>query len=208
MANPPHVEFSENDRTSWAFCPSHLSRDSVVYSGGIGRHIRFELWLISRFGCDVHALDPTPVALEWIATQRRPEQFRVHPVGISDHDGVQRFYLPRSPSSADFTSLPRDRKARKFIEAPVRRVSTLLTELGHSRLDLLKMDIEGGEYGVIRDLRDSRVWPSQLLVEFHHNFPSVPFRRTYEAIVALREAGYEIAHISPRGLEFLFVRRP
>jgi hypothetical protein len=118
---------------------------------------------------------------------------------------MQRLYLPRSPRSADFTSLPRDRRSCKFIEAPVQRVPTLWEELGHSRLDLLKMDIEGGEYAVIRDVVESGVRPSQLWVEFHHNFPLIPFARTREAIRRLLAVGYDIAHIRPRGLEFLFL---
>jgi FkbM family methyltransferase len=55
------------------------------------------------------------------------------------------------------------------VEVPVRRLATMMQMLGHARIDLLKMDIEGAEYEVIDDLLGSRVAVDQLLIEFHQN---------------------------------------
>ncbi len=68
------------------------------------------------------------------------------------------------------------------------------------------MDIEGGEYDVIDDLLESGVPVRQLLVEFHHHFPSVGLRKTLQAVRRLEAAGFRIFHISQRGLEFSFLR--
>lgn len=50
---------------------------------------------------------------------------------------------------------------------PVRRLGTIMSELGHTRLDLLKMDIEGAEFAVVRDMLSSRIEVDQLVVEVH-----------------------------------------
>jgi len=178
-----------------------------VYSVGVGRHIGFDLWVVRRFGATVHAFDPTPVAQQWIAAQTLPPEFRFYGIGLADFDGEQSFYAPRRPDSPDFSPVPRDpRAAAPVARGSVRRLATLMCQLGHSHLDLLKMDIEGGEYRVIADLveKSDSPRPAQILVEFHHNFPAVPLAWTLEAIERLRSAGYRIAHISPRGLEFCF----
>lgn len=201
------IEHAGRDAGAWAFCPDGLGERSVVYSAGVGRHIGFDLWMIRRFGLAVDAFDPTPISVEWIRNHSVSPQFRFHPVGLSDRDGEQKFYLPRSASSAHYTSVPRGGDAGEaFITAPVRRLSTLMRERGHSRLDVLKMDIEGGEYAVIEDICRSGVDIGQILVEFHHNYPGVPLTRTLAAIRQLREAGQRLFHISPRGLEFSFRR--
>jgi hypothetical protein len=48
----------------------------------------------------------------------------------------------------------------------------------------------------------------QLLVEFHHNFPTIPFARTEKAVRALNAAGYQLFHVSERGLELSFRYSP
>ena len=68
------------------------------------------------------------------------------------------------------------------------------------------MDIEGGEYDVIDDMLQCDIPVRQLLVEFHHHFPSIGLAKTLRAVRALEKAGYRIFHISQRGLEFSFLR--
>ena len=68
------------------------------------------------------------------------------------------------------------------------------------------MDIEGGEYEVLDDLLSSGVPVRQLLIEFHHHFPSIGLARTVRAVRVLEEAGFHLFHISQRGLEFSFLR--
>lgn len=203
------LEFSPPGADEWAYHPDGLSPSSVVYSFGVGQNIRLDLDLIHRFGLTVHAFDPTPKACAWLRTQSLPAEFRFHPIGIAAFDGEQTFYAPRRANSFDYTSIPRSLDcAQPVLRAPVRRLSTLMRELGHGRVDLLKLDIEGGEYAVIADLaRSSRLQlPAQVLVEFHHNFPAVGFGRTLTAVRQMQAMGYHIAHISRRGLEFLFYR--
>lgn len=83
-----------------------------------------------------------------------------------------------------------------------------MSRLGHDRVDLLKMDIEGSEYSVISDIIESKVKVGQILVEFHHRMiGSGGVQSTVKAVAQLRGAGYLLYDISPRGLEFAFVHR-
>jgi hypothetical protein len=91
------------------------------------------------------------------------------------------------------------------VRGEVRRLGTLAAMLGQSRVDLLKMDIEGAEYGVIDDLALQPLLPRQLLVEFHHRFPSIGIGRTRAAVATLRSLGYRLFHVSPNGEEYAFL---
>jgi FkbM family methyltransferase len=42
-----------------------------------------------------------------------------------------------------------------------------LQRLGHNRIDLLKVDIEGAEYTVLQDLIQERIPVTQILIDFH-----------------------------------------
>lgn len=188
----------------WTVCTTDLSPASVVYSAGVGNNIAWDLAMIERFGVTVHAFDPTPASVRWIAAQSLMPDFRFHPVGLADRDGVARFRAPRRPDGFNFT--PADAEDRTAVAAPVRRVASLMREFGHDFVDVLKLDIEGGEYDVLADLLREGPPVRQLLLEFHHNLPGIPFARTEAALRALGKAGYRLFHISERGLEVSLLR--
>lgn len=202
----PQLRTPKQRSGGWWFSPEGLSRGSIVYSLGVGEDIAFDLALIERFGASVHAFDPTPGAVEWVGSRQLPAGFHFHQVGIADFDGVAEFSAPVAEGNVCFTLLEREGGRGPSIEAEVRRLPTILAELGHDHIDLLKMDIEGAEYTVIPDLVRSGIPVRQILVEFHHRFRNVGNERTREAVELLLANDYRILHISASGREYSFVR--
>lgn len=93
------------------------------------------------------------------------------------------------------------------VEIPVKKLSTIMAELNHQRIDILKMDIEGPEYDVIEDLLQSNLEVRQLLVEFHHRFSSTGKQKSKDIIEILIDHGYRIFFISEKGREYSFVKQ-
>lgn len=194
---------------TWVVASGRLDAQSVVYSVGVGRELSLDLSLVSRYGCTVHCFDPTPVSAAWIRTQVLPPQIVFHEIGLAAKDGALAFHQPRKAGSPHFSPIDRgDRGGEEgdTVMAPVWRLQTMMRELGHDHIDLLKIDIEGGEYGVIGDIVSCAGCLGQLLVEFHHCYRSVPLARTVEAVNRLRGAGFRIFHISPRTYEISLIR--
>lgn len=191
---------------SWAVWPDGLGRESVLYSCGVGRDISFERAMIERYGLTVHAFDPTPLALTWAKSQQLPANFHLHELGIAPYDGVARFQPPTKLKFESF-SMVRSSGLGQAIDAPVRRFRSLAGMLGHTRVDVLKMDIEGAEYEVLNDLLASKIPIGQILVEFHHRWKEVGAARTRQAIAALQAAGYVVAAVSSSGTEYTFIPR-
>jgi len=190
----------------WFLCPDNLGPTSIVYSLGIGRDITFDRSIMARFGVRVHAFDPTPSALAWLSTQSLPAEFIPLPVGIAAHDGTAQFTPPDDPLNPSFAyQSPSSAAATATVTCEVRRLSTLMRELGHTRIDLVKMDIEGAEYEVIEDLTSRGVSVRQLLVEFHHRKPGIGPARTRAAVAQLRRAGFHLFHQSLSGQEMAFI---
>ena len=196
-----------NDGASWCVCPGGLSASSVVYSFGVGEEISFDLELIRRFSVHVHAFDPTPRSIEWLEKQSLPPKFVFHAYGVADFDGHAKFLPPVNPAHVSHSLIARA-TPWPAIEVPVHRLSSIMNMLGHERIDLLKMDIEGAEYAVLNDLLASGIPVNQLLVEFHHRWPEVGVEKTKQAVRDLNSAGYRIFDVAPSGEEYSFLNSP
>lgn len=194
----------------WWFHPDVLGGDSIVYSLGIGKDVDFDLALIRRFGLHVHAFDPTPSTVKWLSDRDLPENFHFHPWAVSAEDGVLNLY-PRirrdgTRSAEMYTLMPGGAAPADAIVVPAFCLTSILGELGHDRIDLLKMDIEGAEYEVLDSMLESGVKPAQLLVEFHHRFSGIGLGETAATIARLRESEYRIFAISETGREISFLQ--
>jgi FkbM family methyltransferase len=198
------AELLGNRGAAFAVCPELLTSDSVVYSFGIGTDISFDRELISRYGVSVHAFDPTPRSIAWLKTQALPPRFCVHEVGLGAYDGMASFAPPKSELHVSHTMVPRT-GLTPGIEAPVQRLATIMRELKHARIDLLKIDIEGAEYAAINDFLLSSPPIRQICIEFHHRWPEIGPGKTKEAISALHSAGYRVFHVSASGEEYSFL---
>ncbi len=196
-----------SEYAGWDVATESLDNNSIVYSFGVGEDVSFDLALIDRFGMTVHAFDPTPRSIQWVKRQDMPAAFILHEYGVASYDGLATFSPPENPDHVSHTMLERASTREAAITVDVKRLATIMAELGHARIDVLKMDIEGAEYEVIRDLLDGPIRPDQVLVEFHHRFPEVDVDETSTAIELLRQAGYALFSVSPSNEEFCFVRR-
>ncbi len=137
---------------NWVVYPDGLSAQSLIISLGIGGDIRFDEEIISRYSCAVHAFDPTPRWVEWIREQNLPPEFHFHPFAVSGKDSVMKLYPRLSKgkrSETMMTLFDESNACEAGVEVGVKRLSTILNELGYNRIDILKMDIEGAEYDVI-----------------------------------------------------------
>ncbi len=193
-----------------------LNADSVIYSVGIGSNVAWDLAVIERFGCEVLAFDPTTDALAFVAGERRanraPEALRVQPIGLAAQDGTVRFSRPKKAGETNWRMDQPASDQATDAEFPVARWTTITQTANHTAIDVLKLDIEGGELRVIPDLLATGPLPTQLLVEFHHDLPGgrrrsgIDFQTSRSVIEQLRAAGYSLFAISSRGLEMGFAR--
>lgn len=193
----------------WGLPLEYVNKDDVVYSYGICDDIDFELELMKKKQVRVFAFDPTPYAVNWVAKQNLPLDFTFYPIACAETDG--QFYLyplinkggKKSETMFSFHEQEEDRNDGVLIEALT--VSSTVEKMPHSSVDILKMDVEGAEYGVIDGLLTSELQPKLILVEFHHRFKGLGKEKTIKAVRDLKNAGYMIVYISPAGREMCFL---
>lgn len=189
----------------WDVIISDLNQHSIVYSFGVGEDASFDMALIKEYGLKVFAFDPTPKSVKWVKDQNFPNNFIFFEFGIASFDGHVLFNPPENSDHVSHTMLDRPSTKNEAISVPVKKYSTILQELKHSTIDVLKIDIEGAEYEVINDILLSSVRPKQFLIEFHHRFPNVGLQKTKYSLQQLRQAGYLLFSESDSGEEFGFI---
>ena len=194
----------------WWFTPQGLNSGSIVYSLGVGDDIDFDLSVIEKYGVKVHAFDPTPSSIDMLDGRDLPQRFEFHPWAVAATDGSLTFYprLKKDGTKSDvmYTMIAEEATIDDAIEVSAYSLSTITEKLGHQKIDLMKMDIEGAEYEVLDGLIASPIKPTQLLVEFHHRFPGIGLDKTADVIERLRATGYRIFAISEIGREVSFLR--
>lgn len=160
----------------------------VCYCVGIGGDISFDLELVRGYGATVRAFDPVEkyVAKARLETGDVPG-FSGFQAAIAPNDGPLRLQLTHHPGSESLSPAGLYDSDR-FIEVPGRTLRSLMRELGDERIDLLKLDIEGGEYEVLPALDLAALGVKVFATQLHH----VASIRQARALVAeLQRQGYE-----------------
>lgn len=173
----------------WVIPGRYLNKDSVCYCAGAGEDVSFDAGIAAKYNCNVYIFDPTPRARLHFDTLRERtingekmpinnsavEFYELSPLtlqkvhffdtGIWDKDTVMKFYAPQNPSHVSHSTL-NIFKSDIFFEAKVDRLSNIIKNLGHQKIDLLKLDIEGAEYKVIDSIINDGLDVKILCVEF------------------------------------------
>jgi len=201
---PKKVRLGEE--AGWNIPRAILREQSICYCVGCGEDITFDLELIRACACTVFAFDPTPQAITHVnAHAAGVPNYRFSHLAIWDKDDVVKFYASPFGMSHSITNLE---ETDKYIEVPARRLKQVLETNGHSRIALLKMDIEGAEHTVLRTVVEDNLQIDVICVEFDYLAkPPTPARlgAIRESIKSLLDAGYGYFWIE--GSNFTFVRR-
>ena len=159
----------------------------VVYSFGSNGELTFEEALINATSsrCEVHVFDFSLSEDQVKQVGATPGvTFHNYGIGAADqHVSVPFVYGKRKIPSYDLKSLP-----------------TIMKELGHTWIDVLKMDIEGAEYKVLSAIVQhyksaEQVIPiTQAQIEYHHKGEKPARRELIATLTALEHNGFLAFH--------------
>jgi hypothetical protein len=130
----------------------------------------------------------------------------MHDYGLADFDGMLSFQAPENPDHVSYSVVGATRRAAGVVQLQVKSLETIMSELGHDQVDMLKLDIEGAEYAVIESMARGAVRPTHILLELHHRLPGIGVEKSRAALGQLRQMGYLLYSVSANGEEFSLMR--
>ncbi len=185
----------------WTVPSAMLTPGSICYSAGLGEDGSFDQELAKRYRCQVFVFDPTPRSIEYARRELvSVDGIRFEPIGLWSEAASLRFYAPRNPRHVSH-SIVNLQRTEEWFDGPCKSVRALMDELGHDRISLLKLDIEGAEYAVLDTVIRDRIDVGVVCVEFDQ---PMPVKQTVRQVRALRRAGFEL--VAQEGWNFTFVR--
>jgi len=193
------VPWLGSDYGGWAIPAQLVEPDWVVYCLGAGIDVSFETELIRERGCEVFSFDPTDSSAEHVAGLRQPK-LHFRQVAIWNHDGTLEMYASPLPESTTLSAANLD-VGRATVEVPCRSLQSLMRELGHDRIDLLKYHVEGSEYEVFDPGLLTELGVKILGIRLFHTAPP---HRALSLISDIVARGY--APVAHAGSAFTFLR--
>lgn len=212
-----------------------LSSDSIIYCVGVGEDISHDLAIANKLSSNLYLFDPTPRAIDHVSYIKKlllgedkvmhnkrfgggdPNYLdlilnnRIHAdkiffyeYAISTHNKIMKFYEPSNPEFVSH-SLVKEMKTSNYIEVQTINLTSVMKELNHDTIDLLKLDIEGHECDVIEDMLDNSIEPKYLSVDFDNarTGKKDSLSRYYETLSLLEKKGYKLLDNSNYDCSFI-----
>lgn len=199
----PEILALGSDYGGWALPGGLIDASWTCYLVGAGGDVSLELELVSRYGATVRSFDAVADFVERAReTAGQPPAFTTHHAAIAVTDGPIRMQRTHDPTSQS-VSAAQLYDSSSYLELPGRSLPSLMSELGDSSIELLKLDIEGAEYEVLPTLDLPALGVKLFATQLHHNGSVRDARRL---IAALREQGYELVACRP-AVKLAFLRR-
>ena len=184
-SSSPNVKRIGDADSGWVIHTNPMPK--VSYCAGVGKGMSFETELAKITGGCVLVFDPSPTGITTVG-RSDTSKLKFYPVGMAKETAVYEFSLPEDPEEGSY-SVPKEGVEKTTFECW--SLETIMRKHGHSRIDLLKMDIEGFEYDIIDAFLEKGIPIRQICVEFH---PWLRPGRTWKTIRKLQRAGYRIVH--------------
>jgi Methyltransferase domain len=156
---PDSKRFGRGNEGGWFVCdPKALTqaKPCIVYSFGIKDDFSFDQ-AMHEMGCQIHGFDPSPYGL---ASKSSYEAIggEYHSFGL----GLPDAQVLVAPFRWPGIGYLRDRNTDPWV---LKRIPTIMKELGHSSMTYLKVDVEGSEWDAIDDIIAAK-W-GEFAVEMH-----------------------------------------
>ena len=169
----------------------NLNENSIIYSGGVGEDMSFDLLMQQKYKSTIFLIDPTKKSIKHFEEVKKfyidkekftggiqrdyysciqslkPDfdKFQYVNTGLWNCKDTLKFYKQENPECVS-QSLIQNMFSNEFDEIEVDSIKNIMDKYNHKTIDLLKLDIEGAEIQTLNQMLDDKIYPKYILVEF------------------------------------------
>jgi FkbM family methyltransferase len=199
----------------WSKIPDDLlDSSSIVYSFGAGEDICFEFYLSHKYDSSVYIFDPTPRAVDHfhyckkvisgeaesipnprfgggdpryldIIKSLKPNKVFYKDYGLYNNDQIIKFHFPKNKEHVSL-SIDNLQNTSDIIDLQVKKIDTIMNELEHQEIDLLKLNIEGAEILSLQHMmNNTKIRPKCISVqmELYRDKPTAENKKLQDSVI-------------------------
>jgi FkbM family methyltransferase len=167
QSGPPIVELG-SAYGGWRIPEGAVGEGDICYCIGAGGDVSFDLELVRRCGAVVRTVDPVEAyeAQALKAASGEPG-FSFRRAAVTAADGPVRMQAHHEPDSRSLSAAGLY-ETDEWIEVTGLTIPSLMGEFGDDHIDLLKIDVEGIEYGLVPTLDLVGLGVRVFAIQLHH----------------------------------------
>ena len=169
-----------------------LTENSLIYSLGVGEDISFDLLIQDKYNSNIVLIDPTKRAKKHYEEIKNYYKTQIYnfsgdiqkdyedniknlninfskitynEIGVWDEKTELKFYKQINKNYVS-QSLIKGMFTNEYDIVKVNTLKKIMEKNNHTKIDLLKMDIEGAEIKVLNNMLDDNIFPEYLCIEF------------------------------------------
>jgi FkbM family methyltransferase len=180
-----------------------ITRDSIVVD--VGAHIGSFSIMVARSARKVLAFEPEPTNYQMLKKNvelNHLKNMSIFEMAVCGTSGHRDIYTYQGGSSADYSLYARGITSIKAGRIPTISVEDIIMREGLPRIDFLKLDCEGAEHDILRNMSfETAAKIMGMAMETHR----VPLEFSIDIPLRLKELGFEIR--MNHGGGYIYARR-
>lgn len=175
---PDKFEIIGNDYGFMIVPKGLLNNHSNVLSFGVGEDMEAEIDLVDKYNSNVFLFDPTELSvkyynetIEMLKNNNKMgvvNKFKFEPIALWNNDGFVKFYKPKEEGHVSH-SINNIESSNNFTEVVCKKMSSILKKYNLLKIDYVKLDIEGAEFDVVKNIIEDKIEFKSIYLELHYD---------------------------------------
>ena len=173
----------------------------ILYSGGVGENISFDIEFLNKTKGLARLFDPTPQSIEYMRS-KEANNLKFYPYALYKESKKVKIYFDKfkqvkSNSISNFL----DFDQADFYMCDAYNIPDLMKKFNDNKIDILKLDVEGVSIGIVENCFKNNIYPNQIIIaiEVPMNYLSFfKFYRKLKIFINNLSENYELVNLRDR----------